>query len=128
MPQGGKATPIAPGLIERARQSVRYIVSGVTPSTWFGPFQPMAPQAPPEVAGRQFDYPVGYNLDVRPRADEAISFHQLRALADSCDLLRPGIETRTDQLERLDWTIRRRGLPDGEPPRRDSDPRIAEIE
>jgi hypothetical protein len=102
MPQGGTATPIAPGLIARARDGLRYIISGVTPATWFGPFQPLAPQAPPEVAGRQFDYPVGYNLDIRPRADEPISFPQLRALADSCDLLRTVIETRKDQIERLD--------------------------
>ena len=128
MAQGGTATPIAPGLIERARQGVRYIISGVTPSTWFGPFQPLQPQAPPEVAGRQFDYPVGYNLETRPRADEPISFAQLRALADALDLLRTVIETRKDQVERLDWTIRRRNLPDGEPAARRRDPRVAAIE
>jgi hypothetical protein len=128
MPPAGTATPIPPGMIARAREGVRYIISGVTPSTWFGPFQPLAPQAPPEVAGRQFDYPVGYNLETRPRADEPISFAQLRALADSCDLVRTVIETRKDQVERLDWTIRRRALPDGEPAARRRDPRIAAIE
>jgi hypothetical protein len=128
MPSAGTATPIPPGMIARAREGLRYIISGVTPSTWFGPFQPLAPQAPPEVAGRQFDYPVGYNLDLRPRAGEPISFAQLRALADSSDLVRTVIETRKDQVERLDWTIRHRALPDGAPAARRRDPRIAEIE
>jgi len=126
MPQGGTATPIAPGLIERARQGVRYIVSGVTPSTWFGPMQPLAPQAPAAVAGRQFDYPVGFNLDTRPRAAEPVSFGQLRGLADSLDLLRAVIETRKDQVERLHWSIRRRA--DSATPARAADRRIAEIE
>ena len=31
-------------------------------SGWFGPLEPMTPLAPPEVAGRQWDYPAGYNL------------------------------------------------------------------
>ncbi|MGH7075438.1 MAG: phage portal protein [Stellaceae bacterium] len=128
MSQSGQATPIAPGLIGRARQGVRYIISGVTPTTWFGPMQPLRPQAPADVAGRQFDYPVGYNLTTRPRADAAISFPQLRALADNCDLLRTVIETRKDQIERLEWTIRHRALPDGDPAAAGRDPRIAEIE
>jgi Phage portal protein len=80
------------------------------------------------VAGRQFDYPVGYNLTVTPRADEGVSFAQLRSLADSFDLLRLVIETRKDQMERLDWTIRRRALTNGRPIDRDDDPRIGEIE
>ena len=128
MPQGGTATPIAPSLVARARDGIRYIISGVTPATWFGPFQPLQPQAPPEVAGRQFDYPVGYNLEILPRGDEPISFAQLRALADGCDLLRLVIETRKDQIERLQWNIRRRDSASGEPARVGNDPRIAEIE
>jgi Phage portal protein len=128
MSQAGETTPIPPGLIERARQGVRYIISGVTPSTWFGPMQPLRPQAPAEVAGRQFDYPVGYNLETRPRADEPISFPQLRALADHCDVLRTVIETRKDQIERLDWTIGHRAAADGEPAAPRRDPRIGEIE
>jgi len=128
MPQGGQQTPLSPSLVQRAVEGIRYIISGVTPSTWFGPMQPLAPMAPAAVAGRQFDYPVGYNLTVTPRAEERISFAQLRALADSYDLLRLVIETRKDQIERLEWSIRRRALPGGEPADRDHDPRIAAIE
>ena len=88
MPPGGTATPLAPHFVQRAVEGLRYIISGVTPATWFGPMQPLPPQAPPEVGGRQFDYPVGYNLAITPRSDEPISFAQLRALADGYDLLR----------------------------------------
>jgi len=38
MNQTGTATPISPGLLARARDGLRYIIGGVTPSTWFGPF------------------------------------------------------------------------------------------
>jgi hypothetical protein len=60
------------------------------------------------VAGRQFDYPSGYNLVQRPRAYEGTGFAELRALADAHDLMRAIIETRKDQMERLSWSIRRR--------------------
>jgi hypothetical protein len=128
MPRDGKETPLPPSFVQRAVEGIRYIISGVTPATWFGPAQPLQPMAPPAVAGRQFDYPVGYNLTVTPRADEGVSFAQLRSLADSYDLLRLVIETRKDQVERLDWTIRRRALTNGRPVDRDDDPRIGEIE
>ena len=75
---------------------------------WFGPSDPQAPGAPGDVAGRQWDFPAGYNLNVRTRSYEAISFADLRALADAYDLLRLVIETRKDQIERMNWSIRAR--------------------
>ncbi len=42
----------------------------------------------------------------RARSFEAISFADLRALADAYDLLRLVIETRKDQIERMNWAIR----------------------
>jgi phage portal protein BeeE len=85
---------------------------------WFGPGVPMTPQAPPEVAGRAFDFPSGYNLINQPRAYEAINFGTLRAFADAYDLLRLIIETRKDAMERLRWVIQPRDLKDKMTPQR----------
>src|SRR5580704_9957526 len=106
MPEGGKVTPIPSGIISRITQAARYVISGVGPETWFGPMQPLRPMAPPEVVGRKYDYPVGYNLNYRPRSYEGVSFEDLRALADNCDILRSVIETRKDQMEALEWAVR----------------------
>lgn len=76
------------------------------PSSWFGPLKPPPPSAPPDVAGRQWDLPPGYNLQTRPRAYEPITFKQLRAMADGLDILRLVIETRKDQIARMKWNIR----------------------
>lgn len=72
---------------------------------WFGPLNPMAPVAPPEVKGRIFDIPTGFNLNVRPRAYEGITFEMLRSFADQYDLLRLLIETRKDQISTMGWNI-----------------------
>ncbi len=76
---------------------------------WFGPLAPPAPGAPPDVAGRQWDYPSGYNLSLAPRQAESVSFATLRQLADGYDLLRLVIETRKDQVARMAWSIKPRG-------------------
>ena len=55
-------------------------------SGWFGPQDPMLPTAPPEVAGRSWDFPTGFNLNTQPRRQQtetAITFRELRALAQS---------------------------------------------
>lgn len=98
-------TPIEPGLIAQVAAGLRYAFTGKAPD-WFGPRAPLPAQAPPEVAGRQMDYPTGYNLRQQPRSDEAVSFAQMRALADGYDLMRLIIETRKDQLAKLKWTIK----------------------
>jgi hypothetical protein len=54
--------------------------------------QPLAPMAPPEVKGRQWDYPFGANLNYIPRAEDGVSFPELRGLADALPLLRAVIE------------------------------------
>jgi hypothetical protein len=106
MPEGGKVTPIPSGVIARVSQAVRYVISGVGPETWFGPMQPLKPMAPPEVKGRAWDYPVGANLNYTPRVNEGVSFEDMRALADNCDILRAVIETRKDQIEALDYSVK----------------------
>lgn len=104
--------PVNPGLVARLTGSVREYIAGVTPGSFFSPSQPMLPQAPEEEKGRAWDFPVGYNIQIRPRPYEPIGFATLRTLADACELVRLGIETRKDQITPLDWVIVAK---DGEP-------------
>ncbi len=104
-PQG---LPQPPGVYNRLKEAISYLVAGVTPATWFGPWQSITPQAQaPEqgVIGRQFDYPVGVNLNITPRSYDDISFPMLRAFGDNYDLLRLAIETCKDQIESFEWEI-----------------------
>lgn len=113
------------GIYTRAKQAITYFISGVTPQTWFTPNQPLLPISQ-ESGGRQWDYPVGYNLRTTPRANEPIGFTELRALAESYDLLRLLIETRKDQLAKIKWAV----VP-VDPKKADdmdNDPRVAELE
>ena len=68
----------------------------------FSPGQPLAPVAQEPV--RAFDFPVAINSAIQPRAYEPFGFRQLRAFAN-VELVRLAIETRKDQIERLDWMI-----------------------
>jgi hypothetical protein len=113
---GARVTPVPKGFSTRVGEAVRYLISGVAPTTWFGPMQPLQPMAPEGTGGRAFDYPTGYNLSYQPRTDEPVSFADLRALADGCDMLRLVIETRKDQIEAQDWDIRPRKTLDGSRP------------
>jgi hypothetical protein len=109
--------PIGPNVFARLTAAARYTITGVTPDGWFGPQQPLAPQAPAEVKGRQFDYAFGANLNYVPRSDAGLSFADLRALADSLPLLRSVIETRKDQVAAQNFTIRprlRASVPDAD--------------
>src|SRR5271168_2810448 len=74
-----------------------------------GIFSPSYPLVPPERERvRLWDFPVGYNTIYTPRSYEPIGFHELRALAENHDITRLAIETRKDQIEKLEWTIRSR--------------------
>jgi HK97 family phage portal protein len=74
-----------------------------------GIFSPSYPLVPPEREQvRLWDFPVGYNTIYTPRSYEAIGFEELRALAESHDITRLAIETRKDQIEKLEWTIKSR--------------------
>lgn len=106
MPKGGIITPIEPGIISRITQGVRWALSGKDPTTFFGPGQPLAPQAQEDAKGRQFDFPVAFNQLQRPRANDAVTFAQMRALADGYDLLRLIIETRKDQIAAMAWHVK----------------------
>ena len=110
---GARRRPAELGRCRRIRSRCRTAPSAGqcargTGADWFGPLNPLSPIAPPDVAGRRFDFPPGYNLVTRPRAYEPIGFHELRGFADAYDLLRLVIETRKDQMERQRWRIRPR--------------------
>lgn len=83
---GSALTPLDPanvGFAARIVQAARYAITGVAPSNWFGPMQPLRPMAPPG-ADRVRDYETGFNLNYIPRAYEAITFDMLRALSYNC--------------------------------------------
>jgi hypothetical protein len=101
----GTPKPIDPGLLERIGQRLR-----ATIDLWFGPLAPLSPVAPTNTPPRRFDYPSGVNLVTLPRTYEAVSFPQMRALADSLDLVRIAIETRKDQVSKMPWSFRAKGI------------------
>jgi hypothetical protein len=105
MPERGaglRSWPLSPYEV-----NVSFATSGSSDKaeSWFGPLEPITPLAPPQVTGRQWDYPAGYNLSTLTRPYEPITFTTLRSLADGYDLLRLVIETRKDQAARQTWTI-----------------------
>lgn len=93
-----------PGLIQRAKDMYTLVATGKVPE-WFGPGKPLLPVAPPQIAGRQFDYGPTVNTVAQPKTTEGVTFGQLQQLADCYDLVRLMIETRKDQLCKLEWSI-----------------------
>lgn len=69
----------------------------------FGPGQPISPVREEPV--RVWDFPVGVNTQINPRSNEPFGFHALRAFSN-VEAVRMAIETRKDQIERLDWQIK----------------------
>lgn len=105
---GAAQRTVEPSLIARASGLSSTILKGGFTDGFFGPGEVPQPAAPPELRGRRFDYPVGVNLQYRPRAYENIDFLTLRALADNYDIVRLAIETRKDQMGKLEWAVVRR--------------------
>ena len=97
--------PIEAGLISRLTTGVKFILTGKTPE-WFGPGDPLDPVAQDEAQGRQFDFPVLANVTRSPRDGEGVTFSQMRTLSETCDVLRLVIETRKDQIAKMQWTIK----------------------
>src|SRR5258707_9838566 len=105
MPNGGKRTSLTASYGWGQSGLEAQFATVFQPSQ--GIFSPGYPLAPPEPAPlRVRDFPVGVNTITTPRAYEPISFAELRALADAHDITRLAIETRKDQLEKLDWAIK----------------------
>lgn len=88
----------------------------------FSPGLPVPPGDPQPV--RVIPFHAGVNTIIQPRAYEPITFAQLRAFAN-VELVRLAIETRKDQIERMDWRIKVR---DQRRPRSDAEERIRRVE
>ncbi len=125
-PKGGKETDVTPGLIDRIKSGVAYIINGAT-DTWMGPKQPLPPTAQ-SVQGRQYDYQVGLNTQFQPKVNSGVSFESLIGLANTCDIVRLLIEDRKDQLEAISWQVREKGGEDKKGESKKDDPRIKAIE
>ncbi|WP_284244928.1 phage portal protein [Methylobacterium haplocladii] len=91
----------------------------------FSPGVPLAPITPAQPV-RRIDFPVGHNTVTTPRSYEPFGFAQLRSFAN-VELVRLAIETRKDQIERLDWQIRPRKML-GRARQHDRDTRIDAVE
>ena len=89
---------------QRPEQPPNYIGDVDIDYNWFTPFQPVWPFGPPYVGyPREWDYPVGVNLEYIPRRLEL--FAMLRAMSQSWGVLRALIEKRKDQLMSIPWSI-----------------------
>jgi hypothetical protein len=102
-----------PTLMERAKDSLVYMIGNIKPTSWMSPSQPVQPMAPPEEQPdgsrtRAFDYQVGQNLQYQPRSSGGPTFQQLRALADVHDITRICIEKRKSQVAAQKWELRMR--------------------
>jgi len=91
-PNGGLRTSLA----WQARFPLGQSVSDAV----FSPGQPLQP--PDQEPVRVWDFPVGINAFITPRAAEPFGFAHLRAFSN-VELVRLAIETRKDQLESLHW-------------------------
>jgi HK97 family phage portal protein len=108
MPDGGKRTPLA--LSYSWGQTALETQFASTFQPGHGIFSPGTPLVPPEPEKtRLWDFPIGVNTILTPRAYEPVSFTELRALAEAHDITRLAIETRKDQIEKLDWAIKPKG-------------------
>jgi hypothetical protein len=94
MPKGGVQT------------NVTYSWGNSSNENAWGPFSPGFPLTPVvQQSVRGYDFKPNINATLQPRAYEQTGFPALRAFAN-VELVRLAIETRKDQVERLDWQIK----------------------
>jgi SPP1 gp7 family putative phage head morphogenesis protein len=113
---GAKLLPIELDMLAAATGQTRQQLD----NGWFSPGQPMEPQAPESVRGRQFDFPFAVNTSPRPRGEAGernIDFPTLRRMADPAqgglDLIRLAVETCKDKMAGQKWQIMGRHGKDG---------------
>lgn len=93
-------------LATRARSMQGQGGSGAFGFGFYGPGNPL-PAVVQDVPVRGWDFSPGVNTSRTPRHMEPFSFRHLRAFSN-VELVRMAIETRKDQLERLDWMVKPR--------------------
>lgn len=121
----GLPAPQKPSFLQRTvgagfLKTLQTSISSIKPSDWMSALQPLQPWLP-MIFGRQWDFPVGRNLNYIPRSGEKITFQQLRGFANASEIVRLAIETRKDQLCSQPWQIK--GKADSNV--KENDPRIA---
>lgn len=95
---------------ERPNQPPPWIDDVDMRSIWYSPFQPVWPFGPPYYnVPREWDFPVGYNLDYIPKRLELVG--TLRGMRASWGVLAAVLKSRKDQLLRVPWTIQVKGKP-----------------
>ncbi len=114
MPEGGKKDYFS--------YSARWDATFQPSTSMFSPGTP--PISPDPQPIRRIDFPAGVNLQWTPRGYEPFGFPELRSFAN-VELVRLAIETRKDQIERLDWKVK---VKDGRKSRTDADERIRKVE
>jgi len=92
------------GIIDRLKGAANYAFMG-DPRAFFPPGYPLGPQAPPAAAGRKWDYPFYYNVQIQPRAYESVTFDMLRSMSEAHDLLRTVLESCKNRIGYQDWSI-----------------------
>lgn len=102
--------PIDQGLIARISGKVRQWITGAK-DVPFGPMEPLQQIFPAGSRPRNFDYDIGYNINVRPRRDAVITFDMMRNLAEADYLLRIIIETCKDEMVKIPFQFRRKRVP-----------------
>lgn len=95
---------------DRTSQPPNWIDDVDTGSNWYSPMQPVWPFGPPAITRpREFDYPVGYNLNfIQPQIQK---MWMLREMARTWGVLATIIATRQDQLLRIPYAFQRKDNP-----------------
>jgi SPP1 gp7 family putative phage head morphogenesis protein len=95
------------GIVARAIAAAKYVFTGQMSDSWFGPGQPLPPQAPESVRGRGFDFPVSANINFRPRGTEPVNFDKLKKLA--CNpVVAMLLQRQKDLVSGIEWRIKPR--------------------
>ena len=95
------------GVMARVSAALRYIATGKPVDGWFGPMDPLPPQAPDDVKGRQYDYQTAININMRPRGTEPIGFQGLKVLATH-PLVAMLIQRQISKVVAMSWQVKPR--------------------